>query len=81
MEKHSIFQFGQPLPGVSSKQVLVRGDFLAFQRKLNGEFFNLRADHKNAYVEFKFDGKNLKNGQLSKTGSWKAFHDTGKRNN
>ena len=63
----------------AKQQILVRGDFLEFSRVLKGQVYNLRADHKDAYVEFKFDGKTFKIGQLSKNGSWEAFHDSGKR--
>lgn len=61
----------------SEESLLVRGDNLFFRQ---GNTF-ARATHKDAYISAKFDGKRLKNAQLSKNG-WKIqFTDPEKKNN
>ncbi|OUV15153.1 MAG: hypothetical protein CBC46_05280 [Verrucomicrobiaceae bacterium TMED86] len=60
----------------SKESLLVRGDNLFFQQ---GTTF-ARATHKDAYISAKFDGKRIKNAQLSKNG-WKIqFTDPEKKN-
>ena len=59
----------------SNESLLVRGDNLFFQQ---GNTF-ARATHKDAYISAKFDGKRIKNAQLSKNG-WKIqFTDPEKK--
>lgn len=61
----------------SKESLLVRGDNLFFRQ---GNTF-ARATHKDAYISAKFDGKRLKNAQLSKNG-WKIqFTDPEEKNN
>ena len=61
----------------SKESLLVRGDNLFFRQ---GNTF-ARATHKDAYISAKFDGKRIKNAQLSKNG-WKIqFTDPEKKNN
>ena len=61
----------------SEESLLVRGDNLFFRQ---GNTF-ARATHKDAYISAKFDGKRLKNAQLSKNG-WKIqFTDPEEKNN
>ena len=61
----------------SKESLLVRGDNLFFRQ---GNTF-ARATHKDAYIAAKFDGKRLKNAQLSKNG-WKIqFTDPEEKNN
>ena len=61
----------------SKKSLLVRGDNLFFRQ---GDTF-ARATHKDAYISAKFDGKRIKNAQLSKNG-WKIqFTDLEKKKN
>jgi lipopolysaccharide assembly outer membrane protein LptD (OstA) len=61
----------------SKESLLVRGDNLFFRQ---GNTF-ARATHKDAYISAKFDGKRIKNAQLSKNG-WKIqFTDPEEKNN
>ena len=61
----------------SKESLLVRGDNLFFRQ---GDTF-ARATHKDAYISAKFDGKRIKNAQLSKNG-WKIqFTDPEKKKN
>lgn len=61
----------------TKESLLVRGDNLFFQQ---GNTF-ARATHKDAYISAKFDGKRIKNAQLSKNG-WKIqFTDPEKNKN
>jgi len=61
----------------SKGSLLVRGDNLFFRQ---GDTF-ARATHKDAYISAKFDGKRIKNAQLSKNG-WKIqFTDPEKKKN
>ena len=61
----------------SKESLLVRGDNLFFRQ---GNTF-ARATHKDAYISAKFDGKRIKNAQLSKNG-WKIqFTDPEIKNN
>ena len=61
----------------SKESLLIRGDNLFFRQ---GDTF-ARATHKDAYISAKFDGKRIKNAQLSKNG-WKIqFTDPEKKKN
>ena len=61
----------------SKESLLVRGNNLFFRQ---GDTF-ARATHKDAYISAKFDGKRIKNAQLSKNG-WKIqFTDPEKKKN
>ncbi len=52
----------------ADESILVRGDYLLFE---NGET-RMRAQHKDAYIKAKFDGRHLKNARLSEKG-WKIL--------
>jgi len=60
----------------AKQSLLIRGDNLYFQK---GDSFVGRASHKDAYISAKFDGKRIRNAQLSKNG-WKfKFPDPEKK--